>query len=76
MKRKAQLDQLSEGLCSFGFSQLLCTFTETLKPIFVGGHAILSAEELFGILECDGGGTTWEYLQQYLSQLDGKGILY
>ena len=80
VKRKAQLDQLSEGLSSLGFSQLLCTFTEALKPIFVGGPKTLSTEELLGIMECapsqNGGGATWEYVQQYVSELDGKGIKF
>ena len=39
-----------------------------------------TTEELLGIMECapsqNGGGATWDHIQQYVSELDGKGILY
>ena len=75
-KRKVQLDQLSEGLASLGFSDILSTFTEIFKPVFVGGKKVPSAEELLSQLECDFPHTsgTYEYLQGYLRELDEKGI--
>ena len=80
MKRKVQLDQISEGLSSLGFSQILVTFTDILQPIFVGGTR-LSPEELLTHLdlvppEDQSGMVTFEYLQQYIMELDESGRLF
>ena len=46
--------------------------------MFVGGGKSLSTEELLSLVECDsphdGGRATFEYLQNYLGELDDKGI--
>ena len=80
VKRKLQLDHLSEGLSSLGFSEVLTTFTEILKPAFVGGKKNPSVEELLNNLELcapqQNGGPgmlTYQFLQQYLMELDEKG---
>ena len=80
MKRKVQLDQISEGLSSLGFVQILKTFTDILQPVFVGGTS-LSSEELLAHLDLvppgdQSGGVTFEYLQQYIMELDESGGLF
>ncbi|MCG8625779.1 MAG: hypothetical protein MJE68_27740 [Proteobacteria bacterium] len=80
MKRKVQLDQISEGLSSLGFAQILKTFTDILQPVFVGGTS-LSSEELLTHLDLvppgdQSGGVTFEYLQQYIMELDESGGLF
>jgi hypothetical protein len=80
MKRKVQLDHISEGLSSLGFAQILETFTDTFQPVFVGGVR-LSPEDLLTHLdlvppEDQNGGVTFEYLQQYIMDLDENGRLF
>ena len=80
MKRKVQLDQISEGLSSLGFSESLETFTDLLQPIFVGGMH-LSPEDLIAHLDLvppddQSGEVTFEHLQQYIINLDESGRLF
>ena len=76
MKRKVQLDHIS-GLSSL---EVLEAFTDVMEPIFVGGMQ-LSVEDLLAHLDLippssGGSGTaTYEYLQQYIMELDESGKL-
>lgn len=80
IKRKIQIDHVAEGLASLGFSDLLASFPEEMKPIFVGGVKNPSLEELLSHLDLivpdsKSGEVTYEYLQQYLMDLDETGRL-
>ena len=78
IKRKLQLDHLSEGLSSLSFSELLTSFTEEFKEVFVGGGGgDVSLDTLLSIIESNeadktAGRRTLAYLRQYL---DKEGIL-
>ena len=72
------MDHISEGLSTLGFLDLLLSFTELLRPIFVGGVQKPSLEDLIGHLDIvtdENGGRTCEYLQQYITELDAEGKL-
>ena len=36
-RKEVQIDHVAEGLASLGFSDLLSSFPEEMKPIFIGG---------------------------------------
>lgn len=80
-KRKLQLDHFSEGLSSLGFSDLLSSFTEEFKAVFVGGDGGgVSLNKLLSIIDFNDadntdGRCTLAYLRQYLTELDEKGIV-
>ena len=80
MKRKVQIDQIAEGLASLGFPDLLSSFPEEMKPIFVGGVKVPTLEELISHLDLiapdsRSGEVTYNYLQQYIMDLDETGRL-
>ena len=77
MKRKVQLDDIAEGLCSLGFSDVLSSFTELFKSVFVGGVKKPSTEDFLGHIDIvppeNVGEKTYEFLQQYIVELDEQG---
>ena len=81
IKKKLQLDHLSEGLSSLGFSELLSSFTKEFKAVFVGGGGgDVSLDTLLSIIDFNeadntAGRRTLVYLRQYVTELDEKGGL-
>ena len=69
IKRKTQLDQLSEGLSSLGFTNFLSTFGEELKCLFVRRMCVtLTTGDLLSLIvpvpqvpEQGGGSQTYEF---------------
>ena len=76
MKRKLQLDQIAEGLSSLGFMDLLCTFTDKMEALFVGGCTLPTNEDLLNLVKIQpssGSEITHSYLQKYILDLDQDG---
>ena len=81
IKRKTQLDQLSEGLSPLGFTNFLSTFGEELKCLFVRGMChTLTTEDLLTLIvpvpkvvEQEAGSKTYEYLMTYVRNLNEMG---
>ena len=77
MKRKVEIDQVAERLASLGFSDLLSSFPEEMKPIFVGGVKVPTLISHLDLIAPDSrsGEVTYNYLQQYIMDLDETGRL-
>lgn len=81
VKRKTQLDQLSEGLSPLGFTNFLSTFTEELKCLFVKGiYVDLTAEDLLSLIvvvpqvpQQGVGAKSYEYFMMYVKSLNELG---
>ena len=84
IKRKTQLDQLSEGLSSLGFTNFLSMFGEELKCLFVRRMCVtLTTEDLLSLIvpvpqvpEQGAGSKTYEYLMTYVRILNEMGKSY
>ena len=62
LKRKAQVDQMMEGLSALGNMDMVSKFPDLLKPLFAGGSSCRDVQ-------------TCAYLKQFIYELDEDGRL-